>query len=612
MAATPPNYDPNAPFDPTNVNDPRYDPRRDPRYDPRWQKAQQQYYAGQQRAQSNQQRAAERARAAAYKAQARAQREQWRMYWRGQRRPSLIGPLLLITVGVVFLLIHTGHISASSFFAWYGHFWPLLLIGVGVLRLAEWGIDRLRQTSGAPVMRYSVGGGVVFTVILLAFIGILVDHGAQWHADRQHGVGFFAPNEWNNGGFFGERHEENVAPLTRAIAGNGSLAIDNPHGDITITGTSDDGQLHLTTRKEVYTNSDSSAADRLRDLSPVFDGAENALTLRVPHVESGSAELTLLVPPTVHILLNSDHGDVRVTNLKAPLSVTSNNGDVEIAAITGTVQLHANHRRRDLNIRSVTGDVSVDGNGREMTLSDIAGNVSIHGDFASGGHFQHITGSVEYHSSRTDLSLAHLNGELQLDGKDLAASEAVGPMLVSTRSRNINLDRVTGDIKVVNNHGDVDVHMAPPTGTLTVDNQNGNVNVSMPEAARFTLNAETSDGDTHSDFNGTDTHGGRGMLSGSVNGGGPTVRLNTSHGDINVSRNSNAALPEPPSTPSLTGFGTISSGGGSDAPFAPAAPVPPSATRAAAQAREQADQAVASARRVERAAKRRVQETPAE
>ncbi len=606
MATPPLNFDPNQPFDPSNVNDPRYDPRRDPR----WQKAQQRYYQDQQRAQANQQRAAQRAQAAAWKAQARAQRDAYRMYWRGQRRSSIIQPLLLIVIGVVLLLIHTGRISAIGFFTWYGRFWPLLLIGVGVLRLLEWTIDRQRQPSDAPPMRYTVGGGVVFTVIVLAFIGILVAHGAQWHEDRQHGFGFFAPNQWSNGSFFGQRHEENAPAEVRGIAANGSLSIENPHGDVTISGTSDDGQLHLSVRKEVYTNSDETATDRFRELTPVFAGTDSSLTLRVPQVDNGGTDLTLLVPSTVHILLNSNHGDVHVTNLKAPLTVTSNNGDVEIGAITGTVQVHANHRRRDLNVRSVTGDVTVDGNGDEVNLSDIAGSATIHGDFSGGGHLQHIAGAVAYHSSRTDLSLARLPGELQLDGKDLSLNEAVGPMLVSTRSRNINLDKVTGDIKVVNSHGDVDIHVAPPTGTLTVDNQNGNVNVSLPEKARFTLNAETSDGDTHSDFEGTDTHGGRGMLSGTVNGGGGSaIRLNTSHGDINVSRNSNTPLPPTPPTPALTGFGTVTP---LEAPAAPASPIPPSAIKAIARARQQANQAKEQAREAERQAREQVHQATQE
>ena len=593
MATNPPNWnpnapggDPNAPYDPTNVNDPRYDPSRDPRYDPRWQKAQQRLYRDQQRAAQGQDRAAQRAQAAAWKEQTRAQRDQWKMYWHGQRRSSVIGPLLLIAVGVVFFLIHSGRVSSLEFINWYSRFWPLLLVGVGVLRLAEWAVDRARLPKDAPPMRYSVGGGVVSTIVVLALIGLVLHTGAHWRGDRN-GFGFFGP--FDNGNvdhLFGQKHEEELPQVVREIVANGALSIDNPHGDVIISGTSDDGKVHLSAHKEVYSNSDSTASERLSQLQFGLEGQSDSLTLRVPAVESAVANITLLVPPTTRLLLNSNHGDIHVTNMKSPVAVTANNGDVEIAGITGAVQVHANNRHRDVNVRSVTGDVTVDGSGDEVTLTDISGSAAVHGDFYNGSHMQHIGGATSYHSSRSDVSFARLNGDLQLDGSDLTASEAVGPMRISTRSRNITLDRVTGDISITNNHGDVDVHVAPPTGTITVDNQNGNVNVTLPEKARFTLNAETSDGDTHSDFEGSDSHGGHGTLSGSFNGGGVAVKLNTSHGDINVNHNSIAALLPAPPILHLS---------------VPAPPVPPAdfttetAAQSIADARKQAQEAMRQA-----------------
>jgi DUF4097 and DUF4098 domain-containing protein YvlB len=596
MATNPPNWnpntpgDPNAPYDPTNVNDPRYDASRDPRYDPRWQKAQQRFYRDQQRAAAGQDRAAQRAQAAAWKAQTKAQRDQWKMYWRGQRRSSIIGPLLLIAVGVAFYLVHSGRVPMLEFVSWYSRFWPLLLIIIGLLRLAEWAIDRARQPQDAPPMRYNVGGGLVTGVIFLAAVGLMLHAGAHWRADRN-GLGFFG--RFGGGDMdhlFGQKHEEEQAPMVRDIVLNGALSIDNPHGDVTISGTSDDGKVHVSAHKEVYSNSDSTASDRLGQLQFGLEGPSDSMTLRVPAVESAVANITLLVPPTTRLLLNSNHGDVHVSNMKSAVAVTANNGDVEVAAITGNVQVHANNRHRDVNVRSVTGDVTIDGSGDEVTLSDISGSAAVHGDFYSGGHMQHIGGAVNYHSSRSDVSFTRLNGELQIDGNDLTANEAIGPLRISTRSRNISLDKVTGDISITNNHGDVDVHVAPPTGAITVDNQNGNVNLTLPEKARFTLTAETSDGDTHSDFQGSDTHGGHGMLSGSFNGGGAAVKLNTSHGDINVNHNSIAALPPAPPALHLS------------VPTPPAPPSVPSAdwsngsaSEAVADAKKQAQEAIREA-----------------
>jgi hypothetical protein len=124
----------------------------------------------------------------------------------------------------------------------------------------------------------------------------------------------------------------------------------------------------------------------------------------------------------------------------------------------------------------------------------------------------------------------------------------------------------------------VDVHAAPPTGAITIDNQKGDVNVTLPNGTKFNLNAETSDGDTHSDFAGVNSDG-RGILSGTVNGGGVPVRINTSHGDVNVSRNSAAPLPPRPPSPTITGFGSI--------PEVPTAPMPPATAAAVADAKKQ-------------------------
>ncbi len=608
--ATPPNYDPNAPFDPTNVNDPRYDPSRDPRYDPRWQKAQQRMWRDQMRAQQHQVRATRKAQQQAWKAHSQMQRDQWRAQWGGQRHTSIVGPLLLIAVGVIFFLIHTGRIAMVNFFGWYSHWWPLLLILIGLLRLAEWGIDRARAPQDAPPVRYTTGGGVVFLVILLA-IGGIATHAMEWRADNN-GVQFFGfHGDDGMQHLFGQKHEEDAPSVEQVISANGSLTIDSPHGDVTITGTSDDGKVHMSAHKQVYTNSDRTATERLRSLQPTLEGSPDSLTLRVPAVDGGGADVTLLVPATTRVLLNSDHGDVHVTNMKSPLSVTSNNGDIEVAAITGNVQVHANNRHRDINIRSVAGDVTVDGTGDEVTLSDITGTAHVNGDYYSGGHFQHIGGESVYHSSRSDVRVAHLAGEMEIGGNELTIGEAVGPMLVQTRSRNITLDKISGDVKVVGNHGDVELHLAPPMGVVTVDNQNGNVNVSLPSKAKFSLQAETSDGDTHSDFDGVKSDG-RGMLSGSVNGGGPQVKVNTSHGDINISGNSMPPLPPLPPMPKLTGFGAVG------VPSPPTS-MPPSAIDAindakqqTADAKQQAREAVAQAQQALKDAQEKVREAEKE
>src|SRR5580692_9698541 len=76
-----------------------------------------------------QQRAAWRAQRDAWK----AQRHAWKAgYGYAPRVPSVVGPIILVAIGIVALLVLTGHIESGEFWTWYGHWWPLLLIGAGL------------------------------------------------------------------------------------------------------------------------------------------------------------------------------------------------------------------------------------------------------------------------------------------------------------------------------------------------------------------------------------------------------------------------------------------------------------------------------------------------
>ncbi len=579
MATTPPPppgfdpaqpFDPTQPFNPTNRNDPRYDPRRDPSNDPRWQRDQARAWQRAQKAQAdawrNQQRFSKEQRKA-YERQMLLQAKQTRALSRVQDVPSFIGPLLLIGVGIIALLIHRGRLDWPALLFWYSRWWPVLLIAIGVLRLVEWGIDRATRSSGGAPVRYRVGGGVVFLVIVLSVLGLAAQHGI--HHDGQ--AWFLG---WNNNDLnklFGTRHEEDSPAVTRALAPAGTLYIESGHGDITVTGTSDDGQLHLTTHKTVFTSSDDNARERFNSVEPQFTGTADSLTLRSAGSGNDQADLTLLVPSGVHVNLTANHGDVHATNLKAPVNLTANHGDLEIAAITGTVSAHANGRHGSLTMHSISGAVDVQGSGDELNLFDISGRVQVHGDFFGGGRLQHITGPVDFQSERITFAVASLDGEASFDDHDeFNASGAAGPMTLRTRSRDITLSRIAGEVSITNNHGKVELISVPPSGNITIDNHQGDVELTLPTSTRFSLAADTSDGSIQSDFpgvNGIANQNGRGTLTTSVNGGGANVRVTTTHGNITVNRNTESALPK--AAPNLRlGFGAL--------PTAPSTPAPPS------------------------------------
>ena len=476
----------------------------------------------------------------------RAQQQAYRAQLRGTRRSSIIGPLMLIAVGVIFLLIQTGHMSMRFFWDWYGRWWPVLLIGVGLVMLLEWGWDQYFH-SGEPIRRRSLGGGVFALILIFEITGIFfsgVRDGAFGHS--------FNINPDNMDEFLGDKHESDQT-ITQAFTEGNTLTIDNPRGDVNVTGTSDDNQVHVEVHKQVFTRSDSDADHKAQQLSPKVDNAGSNIRITLPSIEGGRADLTVTVPAAAPVTIMSNRGDVRVASVKAPVVVTANHGDVTFTAITGNANARINNGDSSFSAHSITGNVSLEGHARDLSFSEISGTADMSGEFFGTTHLQHITSNVRFHTSRTDLRLARLDGEIAISpNADLTADQAVGPLTLTTRNRNITLDRVGGDVSVTNRNGSVDLTNAPPLGNVTIENRNGSVNVTVPDQAGFTVQAETTNGDLENDFSlnqqGSDDSN-RKSYNGTVGKGGPIVRVTTSQGDIALKKASVAPLPPTPPTP---------------------------------------------------------------
>jgi hypothetical protein len=63
--------------------------------------------------------------------------------YQGKFRSScMLGPGLLVLFGLIALLIETGHLNPFHLLHWYIRWWPVLLIGAGLLALGEWWFAR--------------------------------------------------------------------------------------------------------------------------------------------------------------------------------------------------------------------------------------------------------------------------------------------------------------------------------------------------------------------------------------------------------------------------------------------------------------------------------------
>ena len=485
---------------------------------------------------------------------ARAQRDAYRYQARSLRRSSILGPLLLITIGILFLLVQTGRIEAHRLWDWYGRFWPLLLIGAGVVMLLEWAYDQYMHSDDTqPRYRRRLGGGVFTLLLILGITGIVFSsvRNGNGHSNMLNGLTL---NQDNIDEFLGDKHESDQT-LSQSFPAGSGFTVDNPRGDITVSGTSDDNQIHVSVHKEVYTRSDSDADSKAQRLNPSLSSSGDTLNLSIPAIDGTRADLTITLPATAPTIVTANHGDVHVSALKAPLQVTANHGNIELSAITGPVITHVNNSDSDLSAHSVSGPLTIQGRGHDTTLSDLSGPVTMSGDFFGTTHFERIRGPIKFHTSRTDLQFARLDGEIDISHADISASEAVGPLTLTAGNRNVTLDRIAGDVTVTNRNGSVDLTSAPPLGNVTVENRNGSVNLSLPEQANFAYQLDATNGNIESDFSqikSNDDDDKKNVLSGSIGKGGPLLRISTSQGDISVKKASIMPLPPLPPMPKIT------------------------------------------------------------
>ena len=469
-------------------------------------------------------RAQWKAQRAQWKMQSKMQRAAYRASLRGTAHRSIVGPIFLIAIGVLALLMTLHRINVDYFWHWYGHWWPLLPIGAGVLLALE-------SLTLAGHSRVRLGGGVVFLVLLLALVGVIAAHNhVNWQSV---GDQLQLGDDVNLAEMFGNKHQAKEQ-IDHALPADATVVIQNAHGDVILTAGSDD-QMHLTVDKTVYSGSDREAQRELDALEPLITSSGNVVTVHMPSSDSKVADMTLALPATAAAQVRIDHGDATVSGRKAAVTINSGQGDVELTSIAGPIQV-AMHQG-DFTGRDVQGDFAISGRMNDVTLSQVTGSSTLTGDFFGDVHLDHLLGPVHLHSSRTEIQAARLEGSVTLSDGDLTMDNAAGPVLVSTRAMDITMKHIQGEVRVKNSDGSIAVNVVDPVAAMDIENRNGSVDVTVPEDAKFTVQGVAVDGEIDSDFKLTqNTANDHATAFGSVGGGGLLLHIVAEKGDIHLNK----------------------------------------------------------------------------
>ena len=179
------------------------------------------------------------------------------------------------------------------------------------------------------------------------------------------------------------------------------------------------------------------------------------------------------------------------------------------------------------------------------------GAAHLDGEFMESVKLAKISQPVTFKSSRTNMDFSRLDGDLDLDSGDLQASDLIGPLRLNTRSKDIRLTGVSGDVRMEDENGSVELRMNK-LGSVQVENRKGDIQLYLPDKAGFQLDAHARNGEIETDFDQLkiDNANDQAIATGTVGGGGPHIVVSNEHGTIEIRKASEASeTPAPPKAP---------------------------------------------------------------
>lgn len=200
-------------------------------------------------------------------------------------------------------------------------------------------------------------------------------------------------------------------------------------------------------------------------------------------------------------------------------------------------------------------NVNLDTAGGHIEVSDLGGEVWAH---TSGGHmtFGNISGSIDADTSGGHIKLAGSSGtaKLHTSGGHIEIGEVEGNIDANTSGGHITIERGGGEvtartsggrIKVNEVGGTINAHTSgggveariseQPQGDCELSTSGGSITVYLASGIAVDLDADAGHGGVSSDIEITGTVR-RDQVRGTINGGGPMLRLRTSAGGIRIRR----------------------------------------------------------------------------
>ncbi len=178
----------------------------------------------------------------------------------------------------------------------------------------------------------------------------------------------------------------------------------------------------------------------------------------------------------------------------------------------------------------------LESSGGDLAVSNITGGFKL---FTSGGdvNTNNLNGKLHVETSGGDIHLNSHKGEMDIStsGGDIICKNVRGDLKAKTSGGDIDIDLTDGKLDASTSGGDIQINYSGQNHGFEASTSGGSVKVKLPSDFKAKAHMETSGGEIDNNFgNSKSMHVSHSRVDAEFNGGGPTLNLETTGGDIQV------------------------------------------------------------------------------
>ncbi|HJQ36484.1 MAG TPA: DUF4097 family beta strand repeat-containing protein [Thermoanaerobaculia bacterium] len=159
------------------------------------------------------------------------------------------------------------------------------------------------------------------------------------------------------------------------------------------------------------------------------------------------------------------------------------------------------------------------------------------GDDGVGGFFDWLLGNHVQAQVRYELTIPrNMNLDVRTVNGSIHLADVNGHLELDTTNGKIEVERCSGSIDASTTNGGIRAHLVQVAKgqPMRFETTNGRIELEVPPSLAADIEAGTTNGSISTDLPVATTHFKRNSLRGTINGGGPSIRLRTTNGGIAI------------------------------------------------------------------------------